>query len=458
LAMAATAVALLASWPSPLVYVLATVTAMLLTITHPAHAVASPGLARSTEQLVALNAVTGWVLSLGLVLGPALAGVILAFRSPGAVYAAGAVMLVVAAALVLPLRRLVPGLPEEGETGLLDGVRRLGEGGRALVHAYASREVVLVLAATFMMVGAFDVLAVTLALGPLGIGGSGAGYLTATHGAGAVAGACVSLGLIGRSRLVPVMVAAAVAVGAAFFLLGVATSLVVAFSVAVVAGLSRSLLEVTGQTLLQRVTPTALLARVFAFKEGLAMGAWAVGSGMVPLLVAVSGITGALIFAGAILPAVVLLRLRRLLAVDAAASVPAVTIALLRSLPLFRLLPLPALEGVAGHAGELMVSPGDTIVREGERGDRYYAVADGRFEVASGGRELGQLERGQGFGEIALLHDGRRTATVTALTNGQLLVIERDPFLVAVTGHGDTEQRAHEIAMRRQADLSTAPS
>jgi hypothetical protein len=246
--------------------------------------------------------------------------------------------------------------------------------------------------------------------------------------------------------------------GTGFLLLGVATSLLVAFSVAVIAGVSRSLLEVTGQTLLQRVTPTGLLARVFAFKEGLEMAAWAVGSASVPLLVALAGITGALIFAGAILPAVVLLRLRRLLAVDAAAAVPAVTIALLRSLPLFRLLPVPALEGVASETCELAVAPAATVVREGERGDRYYAVADGTFQVSSDGRALGRLERGEGFGEIALLHDGLRTATVTALTPGRLLVIQRDPFLVAVTGHGDTEQRAHEIALQRQGGPITAPS
>jgi len=64
-----------------------------------------------------------------------------------------------------------------------------------------------VLVATFAMVGAFDVLAVVLAIGTLEIGGSGAGYLTATHGAGAVVGALASLSLVGRKRLVPVLLA-----------------------------------------------------------------------------------------------------------------------------------------------------------------------------------------------------------------------------------------------------------
>ena len=140
--------------------------------------------------------------------------------------------------------------------------------------------------ATFVMVGAFDVLAVVLAVGVLDIGGSGAGYLTAVHGGGAVVGAGLSFALVGRARLVPVLLGAALVGSVAFVLLGVAISLVAALIVAAVAGVSRSLLEVSAATLLQRVTPTSLLARVFAFKEGLAMGAWALGSVLVPGLIA----------------------------------------------------------------------------------------------------------------------------------------------------------------------------
>lgn len=386
LAMTAAAAALLTGAPSPFVYTLAALTAMLLTVTHPAHAVASSGLARTTEQLVALNAATGWVLSVGLVVAPALAGVILGVSSPGSVYAAGAACLFLAAMLVLPLSRLVPPLPDAAGEGFRSAPRRLHEGARALVHADASREVVVVLAATYVMVGAFDVLAVALALGPLGLGGSGVGYLTATHGAGAVLGAAVSFVLVGRARLMPAILTAAGFVGIAFLTLGLATSLLVAFVVAAVAGLGRSLLEVTGQTLLQRVTPTRLLARVFAFKEGIAMAAWGVGAALVPWFMALGGLRAALVFTGAIIPIGVVLRLRPLLVIDAAAVVPAVAIALLRSLPLFRPLPVDALEGVATTSEELAVPAGAIVVREGEAGDRYYAIADGDIEVTRGMR------------------------------------------------------------------------
>src|SRR5207244_1961491 len=140
-----------------------------------------------------------------------------------------------------------------------------------------------------------------------------------------------------------------------FLVLGLRTTLVVAFVAAAAAGISRSILEVTGQTLLQRVTSTELLARVFAFKEGLAMAAWGIGSALVPLVMSLGGMTAALIFAGALVPTAVLLRLPRLLAVDSVSTVPVVTITLLRSLQVFRALPVPALEGVAHSAAEVLV-------------------------------------------------------------------------------------------------------
>jgi len=453
--MAATAAALLAGLPSLLVYVLAALTAMALTVTHPAHAVASPGFAKTTEQLVAVNAVTGWVLSAGLVIAPAIAGLTLAVSTPGAVYAAGAAALVLAAVLVLPLRDLVPPIVRRGELGASSALRQLVEGARALKNAAAPREVILVLGATFMMIGAFDVLAVSLALHTLDIGGSGAGYLTATHGVGAFAGAAASLAILGRLRLVPLLVGAALLAGLAFLVLGLKTTLVVAFVAAAVAGVSRSMLEVTGQTLLQRVTPTELLARVFAFKEGLAMAAWGIGSALVPLVIALGGMTAALIFAGTLVPAAVLLRLPRLLAVDSATTVPVVTITLLRSLQVFRALPVPALEGVAHTAAEVPVRAGTKIVREGEHGNCYYAIADGTVDVRKNGHSIATLSRGEGFGEMALLGDGVRTATVLAITDARFIRIERDPFLVAVTGHSETQGRFDELTQARLAAQHT---
>ena len=449
LAMGATAASLLFGAPALVTYALGALTAMTLVVTHPAHAVVSPGIARTAEQLVALNAITGWILSVGLVLAPACAGLILAVSTPGAVYAAGSACLVLATLLVVRLRDLVPPLAQDIDAAGRGALRQLDEGARALVRSSAPREVVIVLGATFLMVGAFDVLVVVLAVGSLDIGGSGAGYLTAAHGAGAVLGAITSLALVGRARLVPVMLGAALLAAGAFVLLGLRIATVVAFIVAAVTGVSRSLLEVSGQTLLQRVTSTELLARVFAFKEGLAMAAWGLGSVSVPIVIALAGIRGALFFTAAIVPVLVLLRFRPLLAVDAAATIPTVTIALLRSLGIFRALPVPALEGVARNATDVSVPAGNVIVRQGEPGERYYAIADGSVEVLRDEVYVNTLTRGEGFGEIALVHEVPRTATVRAISDSKLIAIEREPFLVALTGHAPTSERVGRVADER---------
>ena len=222
-----------------------------------------------------------------------------------------------------------------------------------------------------------------------------------------------------------------------------------AIAVAALAGIARGLLEVTGQTLLQRVSAPGTLARLLAFKEGVMMAAWAVGSAAVPLVIALTGTTGAVLFAGAIVPGLVLLRLRLLLAVDAAVTVPVVTIALLRSMRVLRLLPVPALEGVAQEAQEVTVAAGDTILRQGDPGDEYYAIADGTVEVSRDGQLLARLGRGEGFGEIALLRDGVRTATVVATADARLIAVRRKPFLVAVTGHGETRAQFEDVAEGR---------
>jgi CRP-like cAMP-binding protein len=112
-------------------------------------------------------------------------------------------------------------------------------------------------------------------------------------------------------------------------------------------------------------------------------------------------------------------------------------------------LPVPALEGVAKESTEQAVTAGTVVIREGERGDSYYVVADGVLEVTHDGREVNELSRGDGCGEIALLHDAVRTATVTAVTDARLVAVEREPFLIAVTGHGETLSRFQDVANQR---------
>jgi hypothetical protein len=172
------------------------------------------------------------------------------------------------------------------------------------------------------------------------------------------------------------------------------------------------------------------------------MAAWGLGSILVPALIALGGVSAALIGIGAIAPLVVLTRLRRLLLIDAAATVPVVAIALLRSMRLFRALPAFELEAIARAGTDLSVSAGTRLVREGEYSDGYFAIADGVVEVTCDGRRLRTLGRAEGFGEVGLLRNVARTASVTAITDAVLLSVERGAFITAVTGHPESLKQA----------------
>ncbi len=430
-ALAGTAAALLAGAPPLAAYALAAVAATAVTITRPAQAALLPALARTPEELTATNVVSGWIESVSVLAAPAAAGLLLAWSGPGAVFAVMAVLVLGGAALVAGIRGPEPAAPSASHTGILD---ETVDGLRLLAREPGSRLLVGVLGAQYLVIGALDVLFVVLAVGVLGLGGSGAGYLNAAFGAGGVVGIAATVALVGRPRLVPPLLLGIVVWSLAFVVLGLRPSAVAALVLLGVAGAGRTLLDVAGRTLLQRVAPGELLARTFGALEGISMFSLALGSMLAPLLVAVVGARAAIACAGAILPLVAAACVVRLRAIDERAMVPVVEIALLRSLPLFAPLGAPALESLARSLEPVAIRAGDEIVRAGDPGDRYYAVADGEFAVSVGG----VLRRGDGFGELALLRDIPRTATVTAVTDGRVYALAKGDFLTAVTGHSDS--------------------
>jgi CRP-like cAMP-binding protein len=92
------------------------------------------------------------------------------------------------------------------------------------------------------------------------------------------------------------------------------------------------------------------------------------------------------------------------------------------------------------------------VFRAGEVGDRFYVVAAGELVVDVAGAAIRSLGPGQGFGEIALVHDVPRTATVRAATEATLLALDRDPFLAALTGQPRSQSIAANVADGRLAD------
>ena len=150
---------------------------------------------------------------------------------------------------------------------------------------------------------------------------------------------------------------------------------------------------------------------------------------------------------GAILPVIVLVSYRHLLGIDSDVA-PASQIALIEGVALFTPLSLVAKERIASHLVEVDVAAGDVVIRMGDAGNRFYIVGDGALTIDTGAESIA-AGRGDFFGEIALLQDVPRTATVRADTAARLYALERDDFLAIVTGNAVVHTEADAVAAGR---------
>ena len=218
--------------------------------------------------------------------------------------------------------------------------------------------------------------------------------------------------------------------------LALAVGAAMAYAILVGAGSGHAPADMAGRTLLQRVVPDPILARVFGVLEGLHQAGVAAGSAVAPLLVAVFGIRGGILVAGLLLPAAILLLKGRIRSLDdRAMPIPERELQILRSVDMFASLPAPELEGLAARMTEVTAAPGTAVVQEGETGHHFYVIEDGEVEVIRDDRTVATLGSGDYFGEIALLRHVPRTATVVAKTPATLLSLEREAFLEELTGH-----------------------
>ncbi len=445
-----TALAIVLDAPVGLVYTGAVVAATTVTISRPTQAVIEPSLARSAEELTATNVVTSWVENGGALVAGLLTGVLLALSGPDLVFGAMAGVTLVSALLVAG----VEGPPPAVNEGEVEALQEVLAGFAAIRENRHLRPLMGIFVGEFLLWGAMDVLLVVLAIDVLALGAGWVGYLNAAFGVGGVLGGLLAVTLVGRRHLAPPIALGVVLFGAAFVVIALWPSTLMAVILLGLSGVGRALLDVGCRSLLQRTTPSEVLGRVFGLLEGVMMGGLALGALLVPPLVALGGSKAALIGAGLLLPLITLLVARPLIVVDRSAKVPVVEIALLRSMPLFASLPAPALEGIARALERVELAPGSVVITMGEEGDRFYAIADGEVEVTSHGVAVARLTRGNGFGEIALLEEVPRTATVIATTAVRLYTLEKGPFLTAVTGHAPAGLAASELVERRRRELA----
>ncbi len=445
-AMGATAVAVTGGVPMA-AYAAAVVAATAVTATRPAQSTLIPSLAVTPDQLTAANVVVGWVEAAGIAVAGSLTGVLIGFGGVAGVFAVCAAFGIIAALLVFRLRVSALAAPQEDAHPETAG---LGASIRLVVRQPRMRLMLALLTAEAAVVGALDLLFVILAVTVLGRPQAWAGYLNSAYGIGAILAATVSVLLVGRRLGTPIL-------GSALLLSGALATLAAGLGLAgivallTVAGAARALLDVASRSLLQRSVPARSLGQVFGLLEGLTMAGLALRAVLVPVLVHFGGSRLALLGVAAVLPLAAVGGGRALFSLDAQAPVPVVEIALLRSIPLFAELPAPAIEGLAAALTPAEVPAGAVLIRQGEQGDAYYAIAAGQFDVVQDGRFLRRCGRGEGVGEIALLRAVPRTATVIARTSATVYKLAREPFLTAVFGHAATQRQAEGIAETRLA-------
>jgi MFS family permease len=221
----------------------------------------------------------------------------------------------------------------------------------------------------------------------------------------------------------------------------------VAIVLLAVVGIANSVEDVAIITLLQRTADEELLTRVLAVLWGVAMGAVAIGSLAAPVIVDAVGVHAAFVVVGLILPLLTVATYRRLTAIDLAVA-PSKELDLIEEVPMFAPLSLAAKESLAASLAPVAVAPGESVIRAGEIGHEFYLVVDGELEIDAGGTPT-TATAGDYFGEIALLRDVPRTATVTARTESLLYSLPRSAFLAAVTSHAAAHAAGQEIAESR---------
>ncbi|MGP1674688.1 MAG: MFS transporter [Candidatus Limnocylindrales bacterium] len=418
---------------------------------RPLHMALLPAVARTPDQLIAANVTSSAAEGLGTFVGPAAAGLLLVATGPlGALLAVVAVYAVGLTAIA-PLHVPAVGRAERAAVGARAAFGQLASGIAAAVRLPGPRLVIVCLGLQTLVRGLLTVLIVVASIELLGLGEPGVGTLNAAMGLGGLLGAIVAITLAGRARLGPAFTVALAGWGAPIALIGLVVHPAVAIAAMLLVGVSNALLDVSGFTIAQRTTPNAARVAVLGVIDSVANLGPALGGIMAPVLLGALGTQGALIFTGAILPVAALVAWPAMRRLDEGGPTAARRVELIRAQPLFVPLSLATVEHLAARLVPMAVEDGAWIMREGDPGESYVLVARGEVEVSQGGRVLRTLGPGAGVGEIALLHDVPRTASVRALGPVEAFTLDHASFLEAVTGHAVSHAAAEATAAERLA-------
>ena len=439
-----------------LVFVLATLASLLSAPFMIAQRALLPSLARTPTELTAANGVHSTIDSLAFFAGPALAAGLLVVADVPTVLMVNVATFLWSLALVSRVRVAAPAPaaagPDEdaaGETaGFLSetmaGFRVIGRDRTLLLTTVqvSLQTVIAGAAPVFLVVMAAEFLT--------GTGDAGLGYLNAVIGIGSVLGGMLAIARAGRGALARDLTVGVALWSLPLLLVTVWPSPVACFVAVALIGLANPLVDVNLDTIMQRVTPDEMLGRVFGALESCVIATAALGALLMPVLLDLVSLPTALALLAVPVGALALAGLPAMVRLDARLTAPP-GLALLRALDLFAPLDPATTEQLARALTEVRFAAGDVLVREGEESDLFYVVETGRVQVTQGDRVLRTEGPGEYFGEIGLLRDVPRTATVTAVDDTVVQVLARDDFLRAVTGHREAGLAAEATVRRRLA-------
>ena len=454
-ALSACTVTVAVDGPPPLAYTCAALATIAFVVFRPVHSALLPSLCLTPVELTSANVVRGLVDSLATLIGPALAAMLLATAGPATALACAALLTLAAGLALTGLSYDAPPRPPSGARRRVFGDAM--DGFRALPH---HPDVFLLVRLTLTQAitrGCFSVLVVVVAIQVLDVGDAGVGVLTAAVGAGAVVGSlAVSLFADGR-RLAAVLGVGVALWGLPLAVVGVLPRQGVIVTMLALVGVGNALVDVGIFTLPPRLVPDAVLARLFGALESLGALVVAGACLLTPVLLDLAGVRWTFIVVGALGPVYVTAAWTRLRAIDRTVTRRDHEIGLLDALPMFRPLAMPAIERLADHLDLQTVDAGEHVVTQGDHGDRFYVIEHGTARVVRDGAVRRELADGDSFGEIALLRDVPRTASVIATTPMRLRSLTRDDFLAAVVGPSASRAAAERVASDRlDADARAA--
>lgn len=450
------AAAVLAGLPLWAVAALVVAKTVVATPYRPAQAALLPQLASTPRQMAAANAVWNGLESWAFIVGALAGGWAIGALDPGVAFAILALPYAVAVLFIAGIPR--DAVPAHREAP--DGARRRDEallGYRMVLAQPRLRRLVGLMTASKVVEGAVDTLLVVVALDLLGLSEVSVGWLNAAWGVGGVLGMVFALGLLHRGNLSLGLTLGCLLIGVPLMAIAGLVTPAAAAGGMVVLGVGYALVEIAGETLMQRLASDEVLARVFSALEGTYTASTGIGAALAPLLTATIGIEETLMVVGAALPLLALLTWRDLARYETGTEIPERPFQLLRGVPLFAPLPIASVENLALRLNPVNVAAGEEIVRQGEDGRRFYVIDAGTVEVLVDGMPIRREGPGEFFGEIALIRSTPRTATVRARGPVRLLALDGPDFVASVTGNARCLQETQAVVDGRLGTRAATP-